>query len=277
MSSSETDPEDGPRSDAAPIQAILNAADVLTYVSKTNHGSGVREMARALRLTRGTAARVLHSLYVCELLRRDDDTGRYHLGGKFLELAAEHRRRLSLNEVARRHMTSLCDHLRETVYLAVLDSANIVIVDRVDGPQALRMTAELGILQPAFSTSLGKMMLAMMPDAELERMLNVNPILPRPHKPPKTPAELLSDLQLARSRGWALDDCEEVEGVRCIAAPIRDQDRRVIAAISLSGPSFRFPDAKLDTMSRHVVAAATAISRDLGCAPEAMRAAQGDD
>src|SRR5690606_34569372 len=89
---------------AAPIQAIINGADALAFISRSNQGVGVRELARSLRLARGTAARVLHSLHVCDLLRRDDVTGRYHLGAKFLELASEHRRRLSLNETARVHM-----------------------------------------------------------------------------------------------------------------------------------------------------------------------------
>lgn len=66
--------------DVAPVQAILNASDALSYIARSGQGVGVRELARELRLARGTAARILHSLLVCGLLRRGDETGRFHLG-----------------------------------------------------------------------------------------------------------------------------------------------------------------------------------------------------
>ncbi len=254
--------------EVVPVQAILNASDALAFIARSNQGVGVRELSRSLRLARGTAARVLHSLLLCEFLRRDEATGRYHLGSKFLELASEHRRTLSLNEVARRHMTSLVEQLRETVMLGVLDKNNAVIVDRVDGPQALRMTADLGVIQPAYSCALGKMLLATLSQPAIETLLREHPIRREDGDAVKSDQALLADLDRVRARGWALDDNEQIEGVRCIAAPIRDHDRKVVAAISMSGPSFRFPDAELNAMADAVMETAASISAQLGYAPE---------
>jgi DNA-binding IclR family transcriptional regulator len=217
---------------------------------------------------RSTAARVLHSLYVCEFLRRDEATGRYHLGAKFLELASEHRRTLSLNEVARRNMVALVQERRETVMLGVLDKHNAVIVDRVDGPQALRMTADIGVIQPAYSCALGKMMLSALPEPTLSGLLAQRPVSREDGQAVKSDAALIEDLQRVRARGWALDDNEQIEGVRCIAAPVLNQDRRVVASISLSGPSFRLPDDELENVAAAVIETANAISAQLGYVPE---------
>jgi len=262
---SDTEEGAGP---TAPIQAIINGTDALTYIASSNQGVGVRELARALRLARGTAARVLHSLHVGGLLRRDDVTGRYHLGAKFLELAAEHRRRLSLNETARVHMAALCERFRETVFLGVLDGAEVVILDRVDAPQALRMTGELGTRESVYLTGLGKIMLSALPHSELAGAFEAYPEGGVANGPSR--AQLVEDVALAGRRGWSLDDGEQVEGVRCVAAAIMDHERRVVAAISVSGPAFRLPDEQLPEVARHVMAAAAAISRDLGYVPVAV-------
>lgn len=261
--------------DVAPVQAILNAADTLSYIAGSNAGVGVRELSRELRLARGTAARVLHSLHACGFLRRDDETGRFRLGSRFLELAAEHRRCLSLNETARPHMTALSRLLRETVFLGVLDRAQVVIIDRVDGDQPLRMTGELGVHESAFHTALGRVMLAGLSHPERVAIMAGCPPAGPTGKPTGAPEALSALIDAAGRRGWALDDGEQVEGVRCVAAPIRDEERRVVAAVSVSGPAFRLPDARIEETARHVMAAAAAISRDLGFAPAPVGLSRG--
>lgn len=259
----DTQADDG-ADEVVPVQAILNASDALSFVAHSTQGVGVRELARSLRLARGTAARVLYSLEMCGFLRREGSTSRYHLGSKFLELASEHRRTLSLNEVSRPHISRLVESLRETVMLGVLDKYNAVIVDRVDGPQALRMTTDIGVIQPAYTCALGKMILSALPQAELEALLREHPVSREDGDAVKSSQDLLADLARVRARGWALDDNEQIEGVRCIAAPVLDHDRKVVAAISMSGPSFRFPDDQLDAMAASVMATAKAISYQLG-------------
>ncbi len=256
--------------DVAPVQAILNASDALSYIARSGRGVGVRELARELRLARGTAARILHSLHVCGLLRRREESGRFHLGSRFLELAAEHRRCLSLNETARPYMMSLSQTLQETAFLGVLDKTNVVIIDQVDGPQALRMTGELGCRESAFHTGLGKIMLAALPRSDRESLLQSVPAIGPTGKPSRSRKQLSEEIDEAGRRGWSLDQGEQTEGVRCVAAAIMDQDRKVVAAISISGPAFRLPDDKIEEIARHVTAAAASISRDLGYVPMAI-------
>ncbi len=256
---------------SSPIQAIVNAVDTIDYVAKSNQGVGVRELARALRLTRGTASRVLYSLYFCGLLRRDETQSRYVLGSKILELASGHLRSLSIGEVARRHMADLSLESGETVFLGILDRDHVTIVDRIDSTQPLRMASELGVREPAYCTALGKILMADLSDEACRRLLEGQQFEPHTAKTLRSKDEVLARIDEARERGWALDDEEFFEGVRCIAAAIRDHDGRVVAAVSVAGPRFRLHDDRLQTMARRVRAAAAAISRDLGYAPKMMR------
>ena len=253
---------------SSPIQAIVNAVDTIDYIAKSNQGVGVRELARALRLTRGTASRVLYSLCCCGLLRRDENQNRYILGLKILELASGHLRSLSIGDVARRHMVDLSLDSGETAFLGILDRDHVTIVDRIDSTEPLRMASELGVREPAHCTALGKIMMADLSDEACRRLLEGQEFEPHTAKTLGSKDEVLACIDEARERGWALDDEEFFEGVRCIAAAIRDHDGRVAAAVSVAGPRFRLRDDRLEAMAQRVRAAAAAISRDLGYTPK---------
>lgn len=258
----------------APIQAIVNAVDAIDYISKSNQGVGVRELARELRMTRGTANRVLYSLHSCGLLRRDEEHGRYLLGAKILELASGHQRSLSIGQVARRHMSALSQEIGETVFLGILDHDHVTIVDRIDSKQPLRMASELGLREPFYCTALGKIMMADLPEADCLQMLKGRTFERYTAKTLMNAEEIVASIRKAGQRGWALDDEEFFEGVRCIAAAVRDHEGVVIAAVSLSGPKFRLDTEKIPELAKRVAAAAAAISRDLGYVPKVLHETQ---
>ncbi len=253
---------------AMPIQAIVNAAGAIDYVAKSTQGVGVRELMRALRLSRGTASRVLHSLHHCGLLRRDEETGRYVLGAKVLELAAGHRRSLSIGEIARRHMAKLSKETAETVFLGVLDQGHVVIVERIDSTQPLRMASELGVREPAYCTALGKILLAGQSGESCAKLLDQETLEAHTPKTLRSAQEVMAQIEDARARGWALDDEEHIVGVRCVAAAAHDHDGRVVAAVSVAGPRFRVRDEDLPVIAQRVRAAAASIAHDLGYAPK---------
>lgn len=268
----ETDSDGG---GPAPIRAIVNAADAIEYISKSTQGVGVRELARALRLTRGTADRVLHSLHGCDLLRRDEEHGRYLLGAKILELAAGHQRSFSIGEVARPHMNELSKEMGETVFLGLLDRDQVTVVDRIDSSQPLRMVADLGVREPFYCTALGKIMMSDMPIEAARTKLEGCSFERHTARTLLNLDDVVASIQEAARRGWALDDEEFHEGVRCVAAAVRDHEGLIVAAVSLSGPKFRLEDEKLADTAIRVTAAAAAISRDLGYKPRVLRDTPG--
>jgi len=251
--------------DQEPARAIVNAIDTVTYVAGSKEGVGVRELAVALRLSRGTAQRVLLSLMHCGVLRRDDKTMRYRLGPRLIEIAAAHRQSLNLGNLALPHMKRVVEETNETVFLGVLDGSDIVIIDRVDSPEALRMSAELGVREPIDRTSLGKIILAHFSEARFNQI---------PFKEDIDVEALRTELDIARRRGWALDNEDFHDGVRCIGAAIFDVDGAVAGAISVSGPRVRVTDDRLESLGKAVNAAAANISRELGFSPRSVSSAE---
>lgn len=247
-----------------PARAIVNAFDTVSYVAGSKEGVGVRELAQVLRLTRGTAHRVLLSLEHCGVLRRDDKNMRYRLGPRLIEIAAAHRQSLNLGNLALPHMQRLVEQTNETVFLGVLEGSDIVVIDRVDSPEPLRMSAELGVREPLDRTSLGKVILAQLSRSRFEQI---------PFHADVDVEALWSELEIARRRGWALDNEDFHDGVRCIGAAIFHEDGAVAGAISVSGPIVRVTDDRLETLGGTVKAAAAAISRELGFNPRSVSSA----
>ncbi len=255
-----------PQAEDAPIRAILNAIDALEFVAQSRQGVGVRELARSLRLAPATASRVLASLYAGNMLDQDPVTGRYFLGPRPLKIAADHSRSINLHSVADSHLRELVDSTGETVFLGVLDASDVVVINRIDSPQPLRMAGELGTREPIYCTALGKVMLATRNEAERKELFQSiyeSKSLPRP----RPPAELEEALNEVSRRGWAMDDEEHFEGVRCVAAGVMNGEGRTIAAISVSGPAVRMTDEKISEVVPALRAAAASISRRLGYRP----------
>ncbi len=253
-----------------PILAIVNAVDTIDFISRSNRGVGVRELARELRLTRGTAERVLNSLLHCAMLRQDRDTGRYFVGQRILEFASQHQRSLSLGEIARQHMNGLARATGEAIFLGVLDRDHVTIVDRVDSPQPLRFAASLGMREPVYCTALGKIMMAHLPQEVCAALLEGQNFVRYTSNTLTSKKQILEAVALSRKRGWAIDDEEFHEGGRCVAAAVFDHEGQVAAAISLSGPVLRINDQQLPDIAKRVMAAAAATSRDLGHSPRAL-------
>ncbi|MGQ9616703.1 MAG: IclR family transcriptional regulator [Spirochaetota bacterium] len=152
----------------------------------------------------------------------------------------------------------------ETVHLAILDKGQVLYLDKREGPQAVGIISRVGQRLPAHCTGLGKVLLAYADQGVLEDVINTVG-LPRFTKNTITDYALLrEELQKVRSRGYAIDNEEIEEGLCCVSAPVRDYTGKVIAAISISLPAFRFSNDKREEHKNNVIESAEKISRLLG-------------
>ena len=136
-------------------------------------------------------------------------------------------------------MEQLAKSCRETVNLGILDAGEVVVIQTVESPQAVRMSSKIGNRRHLHATALGKVLLAGMTDAEVQRLIRVKGTPRLTARTIQSKAALLAEIHLVRERGFALDDQEnEMEG-RCIGAPIRGPEGRLVGALSISGPVFR--------------------------------------
>src|SRR3954447_20200655 len=230
---------DGPEDARAPhfVQSLERGLAVIRAFDEHNVELTLSDVARSTGLTRAAARRFLLTLADLGYVRTD---GRwFSLSPRVLELGYAYLSSLTLPEVAEPHLERLVGEVRESSSVSVLDGGDIVYVARVPVSRIMTVAINVGTRFPAYATSMGRVMLAGLPDEELEQYL-ANVRLDRlSSRTVATPDALRTELMRVRGQGWAMVDQELEEGLRSVAAPPRDRSARVIAAVTLSAHASR--------------------------------------
>lgn len=228
-------------SDRYRIRAVDRALSALAVLLKADESLTATEIAERIGLVPSTTFRLLVTLELHRFLERESETGRYRLGIACLELGSRY---LAANDIRARALPvleTLRDEFGETVHLTTLDGSEVVYLEKLEGLHPIGfMSSRVGGRAPAYCTGVGKAMLAYVPEEEL-----------RDHLPDRlhrftgntiTDLDLLlEDLAVVRDRGYATDNQEHEEGVKCVAVPLFDH-RGIAGAISLSGPAERMDE-----------------------------------
>lgn len=213
--------------------------------------------------SKATTLRMLQTLTHRGLLSYDAELGVYSLGGSTIRLGAEYLRRTDIRKQALPHMQELVEATHETAHLGVLREENVVYIELVETPDPVRIFSRIGDAIPAYATATGKAILAWLDPETLRRHLP-EVLTPRTPQTLTDIDELLEDLRVTRSRGYAVDTTENRENVRGFAAPIFDHNDEVIAAVSIGGHSERITDDVKRALIEEVQRAARSISLELG-------------
>lgn len=245
------------------VAAVERALGILENVDGSVRGTGVSELSRRLGLGKSTVHRLCMTLEHHGYLVRDPQTGRYRLSLRLFQIGSAALSELDLPRRALPALEALGAAVEETVHLAVLDGEDIVFIGKVDSPRPLRLYSQVGRRSPAHCTALGKVLLAYAPPDLRSRVLT-RPLRRYTATTITDPEALARVLEDVRRRGYAVDDQEFEEGIRCVAAPVRDYTGRVVAALSVSAPAGRLPRARFATLAQQVIAAANQVSRALG-------------
>jgi IclR family transcriptional regulator, KDG regulon repressor len=246
------------------IHVINRAAQILDCFGFDHKELCVSEIGAKTGLHRSTAHRILMALEYNDLIKQNPSTGKYHLGIKLFKLGHQAVSQLNLREICRPFLSRLMNDTKETIHLAVLDDDQVLYLDKVEGPHALRMPSRVGRYIPTYCTSLGKAMLSCLDDQEVKSILRRQTLKPHTENTVKNINQLLADLRSVRKRGYAVDN-EEIEiGLRCVGAPLRDYTGGMVGAISVAAPSARLSEKNTPVIGRMVIAIAAGISEKLG-------------
>ncbi|HEY7145186.1 MAG TPA: IclR family transcriptional regulator, partial [Streptosporangiaceae bacterium] len=218
-----------------------------------------------LAVHKSTASRLLAVLDRRELVTQDTARGRFRLGVGIVRLAGAASARLDVVQESRPVCRALAQQLGETVNLAILSGRDALYLDQAAGPAALSPHNWAGRRIPLHATSDGKVLLAYLPEAELAASLTP-PLARFTERTVTAAAEFTALLAGVRSRGFATAVDELEAGLTAIAAPVRNAEGTVIASVSVSGPSFRIPAARIPALAAAVIRAADEVSRRLGWA-----------
>ena len=244
------------------LQSVTRALRSLEMIAEAGE-LGVTELGRLLGVHKATASRLAATLAARGLVERDPLTDKYRLGFGLIRLAGAAMAGLDVVSSGHPILEDLAEKTRETVNLGVISSDAVVYIDQVAGTRSIVSVSWVGRRTPLHCTSNGKVLLAFMDVAERDRFLR----RPLERPTPRTVAEpeaLLEQLREIRVRGYATTMEELEEGLNAVAAPVRQADGEVVAALSVSGPAFRMRPVDLPRIARLTIDAAAAVSRRLG-------------
>lgn len=255
------------RGGAGPRRYLLVSVDhalaLLEAFSPDAPELGVTELSARLGLAKSTISRLLATLAARGYIRRNPATGKYRLGLKPFEIGAVAASLLNVREAALPFLEKLRDTTRETVHLGVLDDAEVVYIEKIESPQTIRMYSRIGRRAPLHCTALGKAILASLPPEEVRRIAGRG--LSRYTGSTLTSMRaLMAGLAQTREQGYALDREEFEEGLRCVAAPIRDYTGTVVASAGIAGPAVRVTEERMPEFIKAVTEATQAVSAHLG-------------
>lgn len=222
------------------------------------------ELTAELGQSKATLFRILHTLEGAGYVTKDAETARYTLGLRLHTLGAVAVRREHLRWQALAPLQDLARETGETVHVGVLYDGEAICVQAVEGTHLVRMHAFVGKRTPAHASALGKVLLAHLPDAELDAFLAGRSLAALTPRTLTAPAALRAALHEVRMQGYALDDEEFETGLRCLGAPITDHAGRPCAAVAIAAPAARMTPALLPGRTAQVKETAALISRMLG-------------
>lgn len=214
------------------VQSLARGLAVIRAFSAAEPELTLSQVARATGLSRAAARRFLITLIDLGYVRND---GRlFALTPRVLELGYAYLSSLSLPEVADPHLERLAAEVHESASVAVLDGEDVVYVARVATTRIMRMSISIGTRFPAYCTSMGRVLLAALPPERLDAYLRRADLRRLTSRTIVLPAALRAELDQVRGQGWAMVDQELEEGLRSIAAPIRDRSGSTVAAVNVS-------------------------------------------
>lgn len=258
------------------VNAVERALALLESIDGTVKGSGITELSRRLGLGKSTVHRLCATLEHRGYLVRDPATGRYRLSLRLFQIGSAALDHLDLPARVMPALQALGDAAGETVHLAVLDGQEIVFIGKVESARPLQLHSQVGRRAPAHCTALGKVLLAHA-DAGLQARVLAGRLTRYTPGTITNPQSLQRVLAAVRERGYAVDDQEFEEGIRCVAAPVRDYTGRVVAALSVSAPAGRLGPDRDRALAEVVTAAARHASDELGHTPSLGAAGEAED
>jgi DNA-binding IclR family transcriptional regulator len=248
------------------LQALDRAFAVLDLLSSSSAPMGLAEIAAALDLHKSTAHRFLMVLERHRIVERTP-AGKFRLGLRLCDFGSRAIEQYDLRDRAQLHLKTLVAEVEETAHLCILEKTHMVYIDKQEPERTIRMISRVGASSPIHCTAVGKAILATMSRPRVEEMLQAVQLERFTRRTMTSREALLKELDRTSRRGYAVDDEEREEGVRCAGMAILDGRGEAVAAVSISGPSFRVTMQKIPAIAGKLMTCVKGIQHDLGFTP----------
>ena len=244
-------------------QTLLKGLEVLECVAASEDSISAITVAERTGISRPTAYRLLITLEEKGYVIRDSSST-FKIGSSIMKLCKNELDKHELTEIARPTLKKLCEAIGETSILSILLGADVINVARVESPKTIKIESKVGSITPAYCTATGKVILAFSEPAKRNELISKMSFTQRTKNTITNPIELQNHLKQVKAQGYAIDNHEYDDEMKCISAPIFDMNGKVIAAIGFSGVAFRVEKLQEEKIIRQVMNAADEISSKLG-------------
>jgi DNA-binding IclR family transcriptional regulator len=246
------------------IQSIDRALQVLELFSLEKPEWGVTEISKVLNIYKSNVHNILSTFAEKGFVKKDSKTDKYKLGIKFFELGSVVIKNMDLRRIAHPHIEKLSKEFNETVHLGVLDEGRVVSIEREESNKGLCSHIEIGRRAPLYCTAVGKAIMSYLSEDEINLIIKEKGLEKYTENTITNKEELEKEFLKIRKQGYAVDNMEHEEGVRCVAGPIRDYNGKVIASMSISGPAFRIDESNIPNIAKRVKECCNYISKEMG-------------
>ncbi|MDF9277613.1 IclR family transcriptional regulator [Arthrobacter sp. EH-1B-1] len=243
---------------------IDRAASVLFSFSVRRPRMTLGEIAQTAALPPSTVRRLLVQLSEGGLIQQDPQSGHYSLSLRFVQLGAVALETVDIVRLSQPILQELSFETKEAAFLGQLEPQGVVYLSVCQPSVPIRVSTRAGEVRPAHVTSIGKKLLAFLPEHEFHEWLESHPLEATTGHALTTPGELIADLEQIRERGYGINYQESSMEFASVAAPVRDHNRDVIAAVAVSGPVYRIDQTDIPGLGSAAVEAAKQLSARLG-------------
>lgn len=248
-------------------QALERGLKALLFLA-SRKSTGVTELAEELQINKSTAFRILEELQKQNMAVQNKTTSKYKLGPAILKLSDQVNKSLNIISIAKPYMIRLVDITGESVHLCTLANDSAVIIEQIMTNSRLSVNAKIGSREPLYSSSVGKCLLAFGSDESRERMLSNIVYEKFTEKTIVSETELREELRKVKENGYAIDDGELSDEIKCLAAPIFNHLGEATYSLGISVPATRMTKEKQAIIAENLKIAASKISAHMGFSEE---------
>jgi DNA-binding IclR family transcriptional regulator len=245
------------------LGSLEKSLQLIETLQKNPQGLGVAELSHALGFPASTVHHILSTFRAYDYVAQNSETKKYSLGFKFLSVGTTILDNLDVRKAAYHHLRGLQRKCNEAVHLSVLRNGQVTYIDKIQSDSGLNLATYIGFSTDPHAAAGGKVLLSELAPAEIRALYKDRPLTKYGKNTITSTDQLLEELENIRLQGYAIDNEEYYEGVRCVAAPVR-AGGRIAAAVSITGSIFSMPMERINReLIDMVTETARAISSEL--------------
>jgi len=242
------------------VKSLEKALKLLDFFTPQRPELGITELSNLSGLLKSSVHNMVSTFEVCGYLEKNIVTGKYRLGKRILILSNSLYSSNDVRLIVRPYMEKLSAQFGETVYFAQYMDGVVVYLDAVFTAQNMSSRQIIGMTAPMYCTGVGKAILAFLSKEQIQQVIDSG-LIGFTEQTITTKDKLLKEFEVIRKNGYAIDNMEHEFGIKCVAAPIFNSTGKIVAALSLSGPSLRFSQERITELAGAIVAYSKEISK----------------